>query len=298
LGGYVTHASIMVNDHEIAFDVYGAAHGYPVFMMHGTPGSRNGPIPRSSVLYRQGIRLICYDRPGYGGSSRDPGRSVADAAQDVRAIAGELGLTGKFGIVGRSGGGPHALACGALLPDLVGKVAVLVSIAPADAQDLDWFTGMTPSNIRAYGRADDSLTAELTERTEKIQHNPEFLLEFLDSELTAPDRRVVENIGIRYLLTRTYAEALRDGADGWIDDVLAFRKPWGFELGDIRVPVLLWHGSEDTFSPVAHTRWLASRIPDAEVEVQPGAAHFDAVEVLPRVLARLKEDHHEPLLAT
>jgi pimeloyl-ACP methyl ester carboxylesterase len=278
-------------DHKIAFDVYGAAHGYPVFMMHGTPGSRNGPIPRTSVLYRQGIMLICYDRPGYGESSRKPGRSVADAARDVVAIADELGLTDKFGIVGRSGGGPHALACGALLPDRVSKVAVLVSIAPTDAQDLDWFAGMTPSNIREYGRANDDpgdLTAELTSRTQKIQNNPEFLLDFLEPELTAPDRRIVEDLGIRELLTTAYAEALRYGANGWIDDVLAFRRRWGFELGDIKVPVLLWHGSEDTFSPVAHTRWLASQIPDAEVEVQPGAAHFDAVEVLPRVLARVK----------
>jgi pimeloyl-ACP methyl ester carboxylesterase len=280
-------------EHKIAFDVYGAAHGYPIFMMHGTPGSRNGPIPRSSVLYRQGIMLICYDRPGYGESSRNPDRSVTDAAHDVRAIAQELGLTGKFGIVGRSGGGPHALACGALLPDLVSKVAVLVSIAPTDAQDLDWFAGMTPSNIQEYGRADDSpsdLTAELTQRTQKIQQNPEFLLDFLEPELTAPDRRIVADLGIRQLLAETYAEALRYGADGWIDDVLAFRKPWGFELGDITVPVLLWHGSEDQFSPVAHTQWLASRITNAEVEVEirPGAAHFDAVEVLPKVLARVK----------
>ena len=278
-------------DHKIAFDVYGATHGYPVFLMHGTPGSRNGPIPRSSVLYRQGIRLICYDRPGYGESSRNPGRSVADAALDVCAIATELRLKGKFGIVGRSGGGPHALACGALLPDLVSKVAVLVSIAPSDAEGLDWYDGMTRSNIEEYGRADDQprdLRAELSARTEKIQRDPEFLLKFLNPELTAPDRRIVDDLGIRRLLTDTYAEALRYGADGWIDDALAFRKPWGFDLSSIRVPVLLWHGSEDVFSPVAHTRWLASQIPDAEVEVQRGAAHFDAVEVLPRVLARVK----------
>jgi pimeloyl-ACP methyl ester carboxylesterase len=280
-------------DHKIAFDVYGAAHGYPVFMLHGTPGSRKGPIPRSSVLYRQEIMLICYDRPGYGKSTRNLGRSVADAAHDVRAIAKELGLAGKFGIVGRSGGGPHALACGALLPDLVSKVAVLVSIAPSDARDLDWFAGMTPSNIESHARASEDptdLAVELTERTQKIQQDPEFLLDFLEPELTAPDRRVVQDLGIRKLLAETYAEALRYGADGWIDDVLAFRKPWGFELGDITVPVLLWHGSEDQFSPVAHTQWLASRITNAEVEVEvrPGAAHFDAVEVLPKVLARVK----------
>ena len=279
------------SDHKIAFDVFGAPHGYPVFLMHGTPGSRNGPIPRSSVLYRQGIRLICYDRPGYGESPSLPGRTVADAARDVRAIAEELELPAKFGVVGRSGGGPHALACAALLPDLVGMVAVLVSIAPADAEGLDWCDGMTGSNVREYGRASDNpteLTKELSERTLRIQQDPEFLLGFLQPELTPPDRRIVDDLGIRRLLTQTYAEALRDGADGWIDDVRAFSNPWGFDLADIKVPVLLWHGSEDVFSPVAHTKWLASQIPRAEVEVQRGAAHFDAVEVLPRVLARVK----------
>jgi pimeloyl-ACP methyl ester carboxylesterase len=306
----VVGVSDELGDHKIAFDVFGATHGYPVFLMHGTPGSRNGPIPRSSVLYRQGIRLICYDRPGYGESSPNPGRSVADAAHDVRAIAGELGLTEKFGIVGRSGGGPHALACGALLPDLVSNVAVLVSIAPSDAQGLDWCDGMTRSNIEEYGRASEDpedLTAALNERTQLIQQDPEFLLGFLEPELTAPDRRIVGDLGIRRLLAETYAEALRYGADGWIDDALAFRRPWGFDLAGIDVPVLLWHGSEDVFSPVAHTRWLASQIPHAEVEVQHGAAHFDAVEVLPRVLARVKagngserlrvERAHEPAVA-
>jgi len=298
-------------DHKISFDVFGASHGYPVFLMHGTPGSRNGPIPRSSVLYRQGIRLICYDPPGYGESPPNPGRSVADAALDVRAIADELDLTEKFGIVGRSGGGPHALACGALLPDLVSKVAVLVSLAPSDAQGLDWCDGMTRSNIEEYGRASENaedLTAELSARTEQIQQDPEFLLGFLEPELTAPDRRIVGDLGIRRLLAETYAEALRCGADGWIGDVLAFRKPWGFDLRDIHVPVLLWHGSEDVFSPVAHTKWLASQIPDTEVEVQRGAANFDAVEVLPRVLAWVKagnrserlrvERAHEPAVAS
>jgi pimeloyl-ACP methyl ester carboxylesterase len=122
---------------------------------------------------------------------------------------------------------------------------------------------------------------------ELIRDDPEFLLKFLEPALTDPDRRIVDDHGIRRLLTRTYAEALRCGADGWIDDVLAFRRPWGFDLGKIEIPVLLWHGAEDVFSPVAHTRWLADQIPGAHIEVQTGAAHFDAVAVLPRVLGWL-----------
>ena len=133
----------------------------------------------------------------------------------------------------------------------------------------------------------DVLAAELSARSELIREDPEFLLQFLEPELTAPDRRILRDPAIRRLLTGTYAEALRQGPEGWIDDVLAFRQSWGFSLKAIEVPVLLWHGADDVFSPVAHTHWLASQIPGAEVEVQHGAAHFDAVEVLPRILARL-----------
>jgi pimeloyl-ACP methyl ester carboxylesterase len=282
----VAHAN---GDHWIAFDIKGAAHGYPIFLLHGTPGSRNGPAPRSSVLYRLGVRLICYDRPGYGKSTRHPRRRVLDAARDVAAIADELQLD-EFSVVGRSGGGPHALACAALLPQRVRKAAVLVSVAPSDAHGLDWYADMTGSNVEEYGRARhgaDVLAAELSARSELIRENPEFLLQFLEPELTAPDRRILRDPAIRQLLRGTYAEALRQGPDGWIDDVLALRESWGFCLNGIDVPVLLWHGADDVFSPVAHTRWLASQIPDAQVEVQDGAAHFDAVEVLPRILAQL-----------
>src|SRR5579863_97564 len=117
---------------RLAVDSWGATDGKPIFLLHGTPGSRNGPKPRASVLYRLGVRLISYDRPGYGGSERQKGRKVADAAWDVLAIADSLGIK-KFGVVGRSGGGPHALACAALLGDRVTAVAALVSAAPPDA---------------------------------------------------------------------------------------------------------------------------------------------------------------------
>lgn len=275
----------------LAFDEWGAPHGYPVFLLHGTPGSRTGPRPRASVLYRLGIRLICYDRPGYGLSGPDRGRTVADAALDVLAIADELGLE-SFSVVGRSGGGPHALASAASekLQPRLRSAAVLVSLAPADADGLDWYGGMTGSNTEEYATVSEGMAEDLIERARHIKKDPEFLLRFLQPELTRPDRRVVDDVGIRCLLTEAYAEALRCGAEGWIDDVLALRKSWGFHPSAIRVPVLLWHGQDDVFSPATHTHWLASKIPAeyCTVEVEPGAAHFDAVGVLPRVLSWLK----------
>jgi len=286
----VTHTVHVAGGRTVTVESWGAPAGLPIFLLHGTPGSRSGPRPRTSVLYRLGVRLISYDRPGYGGSSRHPDRAVVDAADDVRAVADYLKL-GEFSVVGRSGGGPHALACAARLTDQVRSAAVLVGLAPSDAAGLDWFGGMAKSNVREYTTADrepakieDKLMASAAE----IRANPEILLQTLRSELTPLDRRVVDDVPIRRQLAETYAEALRVSACGWIDDVLALRRPWGFDPSVIKAPVLLWHGAEDVFSPVQHTRWLASQIPDAEMNVQSGTAHFSAVEVLPSVLAWVK----------
>ncbi|MCG6500466.1 alpha/beta fold hydrolase, partial [Kitasatospora sp. A2-31] len=124
----------------LAVETVGDPRGRPVFLLHGTPGSRVGPHPRTSVLYRLGIRLVSFDRPGYGDSARLPGRRVSAAAADVRTIADELGID-RFAVLGRSGGGPHALACAALLPERVTRVALLVSLAPRNAAGLDWYGG-------------------------------------------------------------------------------------------------------------------------------------------------------------
>ena len=281
---------------ELTFDCAGDPDGIPVFLLHGTPGGRLGPRPRASVLYRLGIRLICYDRPGYGGSTRHPGRDVAAAADDVLAIAEHLNL-GMFSVVGRSGGAPHALACAALLGGWVNSVAALVSLAPPDASGLDWYDGMTNSNTTEYRRIEqdpEAVVADVTERATRIKRDPTVWLDQLRPELTRQDRRIVDEVAIQWLLTDACAEALQQGPGGWIDDALALRKAWNFELSAIKVPVLIWHGLDDVFSPASHSRWLADRIRggrnDSQVEIviKPDAAHFDAVEVLPDVLSWVK----------
>jgi pimeloyl-ACP methyl ester carboxylesterase len=272
-------------------EITGDATGSAVFLLHGTPGSRTGPKPRGSVLYRLGIQLICYDRPGYGGSERDHKRTVASAAHDVQAIADTLGI-GRFAVVGRSGGGPHALACAACLPDRVRKTAVLVGVAPANAEDddLDWYAGMTDANVSNYSTADadwHKLVERIRLQADRVRRDPVSLVESLQRQMTDPDLRVVDDIAIQRLLAETYAEALRPGPFGWIDDVYALRSDWGFNVADIRQPVLLWHGADDNFSPVSHARWLAARIPNAHIRVETETAHFGAVEVLPEILTWL-----------
>ncbi|MFJ4477511.1 alpha/beta fold hydrolase [Streptomyces xanthochromogenes] len=276
----------------LTVELVGDPRGSPVFLLHGTPGSRLGPAPRSMVLYHHRMRVITYDRPGYGGSDRLQGRRVGDAARDVAAIADRYGLE-RFAVVGRSGGAPHALACAALLPDRVTRAAALVTLAPPDAEGLDWFEGMAASNVLAYstGTADpDELAARFVVRAAHIRENPVRLLDELRAELTHADRMVVKDAGVRAMLLRNYREALRTSAYGWIDDALAFCNPWGFDPASIPGEVLLWHGEQDVFSPVGHYHWLAGRIPGVTPVLEPAAAHFDALHALPRVLRWLVEE--------
>lgn len=276
---------------DLTVECCGDPSGTPIMLLHGTPGSRSGPRPRTSVLYRLGVRLISYDRPGYGQSSRHRGRRVIDAASDVAEIADRLGLD-QFSIVGRSGGGPHALACAAKLGDRVRSVAVLVGLAPSDAKDLGWYNGMTESNVREFSIAEAGEAAAMTTLAAKaaeVRADPQVLLRTLEPELKREDERVVNDFAIRRLLTKAFADALQDSSDGWIDDVIALRTPWGFEPATISRPVLLWHGAKDGFCPVGHAYWLADQITSSTIAVQSDSAHFGAVEVLPKVLAWIKE---------
>ncbi|MEU6632199.1 alpha/beta hydrolase [Streptomyces parvus] len=270
----------------------GDPRGRPVFLLHGTPGSRLGPAPRGMVLYQRHTQLIAYDRPGYGDSDRHEGRRISDVVGDVRAIADALGLE-RFAVVGRSGGAPHALACAALMPERVTRTAALVSLAPRDAAGLDWFEGMSASNVLAYSTAADdpeSLARSFIDRSAQIRQDPVRLLDDLRRELTDSDRLVVNDAGIRSMLLRNFSEGLRHSAYGWIDDAIAFCRPWGFDPSRITGEVLLWHGVQDVFSPVGHSRWLAGQIPGATTVLEPRAAHFDAFPMLPRILDWLLEE--------
>lgn len=278
----------------LAVDVIGPADGRPVFLMHGTPGSRLGPYPRPAVLHRMNVRLISYDRPGFGHSTRDPDRTVADAAWDVRAIARFLEIP-AFAVLGRSGGGPHAMAAAALLPRMVTQAAVLVPLAPSDATELDWFGGMNESNLRDYTSAEigaSELAPDLRAKAEVLRDRPdEFIDDLLRQVNTDRDQAILRDSVFRQKLRETYREGVRQGADGWIDDVLAMRRPWKFDLSDVRCPVKIWHGSADEFSPVRHSDWLKSRLPQAELEIGRGAGHFSAMEELPALLTWLSRGY-------
>lgn len=290
---------------KLAVSVTGASDGYPIFLLHGTPGSRQGPKPRAIVLFRQGVQLICYDRPGYGESHRVEGRTVADAADDVRSIADELGIE-RFGVVGRSGGGPHALAVAAAdwADERVSSVATLGSLAPYDGPGLDWYEGMNSHNHREYTAVDAETRAQLDRLTgwaREVKDDPRRMIDIIGEELSAFDERVVGDVALRKLLLKTYQKGVENGPEGWIDDVLAFRGPWKFQLSDVHCRALIWHGDDDRFSPVEHSEFLYREIgtkPGLKaLQRERGIGHFGAVEVLPRVLSWVLDGASAPPLS-
>jgi pimeloyl-ACP methyl ester carboxylesterase len=283
----VTTSTVEVVDgRQLAVSVFGELTRSPVFYLHGTPGSRIGPRPTNQQLEDANVCLITYDRPGYGRSSRFASRTVADVAKDVEAIADYLCVE-RFAVLGRSGGGPHALACAALLPDRVMRAATLVSLAPRQTRGLNWFEGMAESNVDAYTVAAEDpveLAALLKDAAARIYADPTSHVTRLNEEMPEADRQAVANKSVQAALALSFAEAVRDSAEGWIDDVLAFCSPWGFDLSSICVPVYLWHGGKDVFSPKAHTKWLADTIPGALAVYEPDRAHFEALKVVADVL--------------
>lgn len=278
---------VLADGRRLAYEEWGDPGGHSVFLLHGTPGSRLTSRPDDATLRRLGVRLMTYDRPGYGRSDPQPGRRIAFAARDVAALADHLGLD-RFCVAGGSGGGPHALACAALLPERVVRTAAMVSLAPYGPQ---WFAGMAEQNVvkfRAALRGRQELASALEPEVALIRKDPEAFLDQLTADLSPAESKSLAIDGrLREMCCANLAEAVRTSLDGWLDDDLAFVGPWGFRLSTIQVPVLLWYGGDDALIPPEHAQRLATEIPDATLEVHPSAGHFAAYQALPQILQRL-----------
>lgn len=253
----------------------GQPDGVPVLVHKGTPNSRLLYGPWVEDAQSRGMRLISYDRPGGGGSTVRRGRTVASAAGDVAAIAKELGLD-RVLVWGISGGGPHALACAALLPELVVAAAVLASPAPYPAEGLDYFAGTGEDNIaltRAALESRDACERVVEAQTSGLlRASPETIVQALRTVLCPLDAAVLTPDFATFVLC-SVREGCRKTRDGVVDDEIAFIRPWGFELSQIQIPVLLMHGAQDLMVPISHTKWMAGRIPNVEVRLLPDDGH-------------------------
>jgi pimeloyl-ACP methyl ester carboxylesterase len=267
--------------------VEGRSDGTLVVMHHGTPGSA-GEIwpPHIEAATERGLRLAAYSRPGGAGSERHPGRSVADCAADAAAVADHLGAD-RFYTLGGSGGGPHTLACAALLPDRVIAAATIASVAPFDAEGLDWSEGMGEENLEEFAAAQagpEELEAFMERwATELRTITGEQVLDSLGDLVSEPDAAVLTGEYADFA-AESIRDALSSGIWGWFDDDLALLGDWGFALDGIEVPVSIWHGHEDRFVPLAHGAWLAEHVSGASVHLLDGhghlslaVAHFDRI---------------------
>jgi pimeloyl-ACP methyl ester carboxylesterase len=275
-----TERSLTLPDgRSLGYAEWGDPDGSPVMVIHGTPGCRLNRHPSNELMASTGARVITYDRAGYGISDRHRGRTVNDCVSDITALVDALGI-GGFAVTGGSGGGPHCLAVAAALPDRVTRAACVVGVAPYDALGADaWYDGMDPENVKEFGWAlagEDVLHAELTvaqrEAEERVAEDPSTLLG--DFDLPEADKAILARADIQQVIREAIPEQARNGVWGWVDDDLAFTRPWGFDPATIRVPTAVWWGAEDVLVPAAHGEWIARTVPGALPRVDRTGGHL------------------------
>jgi pimeloyl-ACP methyl ester carboxylesterase len=248
-----------------------------VLWQHGTPNTGAPPEPLFEAARSIGIRWIGYDRPSYGGSTPHPDATIATAAADARQIADQLGI-GRFTVFGHSGGGPRALACGALIPDRVVAVVSVSSPAPWPAPGLDYFAGMSDGGAREL-RAAARGRAELQEVLAANEFDPE---SFIPADYAALE-------GSWSWFNGIVEAATANGFDGMVADLVGAMAAWGFDPAAVSAPTLIMHGTADRMVPSSHSEWLAAHCPAAELRLQPEAGHISVLDSAPSALAWLRQ---------
>lgn len=270
----------------------GPADAFPFLWFGGTPTEASG-IPRvtQDVVESKNWQLVSYSRPGYAGSTAQPGRTVADTVSDAVAVLDHLGLS-RFVTLGWSGGGPHALACAALLPGQCAAAATLAGVAPYDADGLEWLDGMAPENHEEFGAAVESRESLIT----YLEDQASVLGNVTGDEVSAAIGELVSDVDRAALtgemadtVAATFRRALSAGIAGWRDDDLAFVKDWGFRPSAITTPVSIWQGRQDHMVPFGHSQWLAAHIPGARLHLHSDQGHLSLFGQMPRIVDDLED---------
>jgi pimeloyl-ACP methyl ester carboxylesterase len=261
---------------DLEVEVTGPDDG-PVFLFHhGTPRGSTQFRGIADEVHVRGRRLVTWSRAGYGASSRRAGRSVADEVTDAMAVLDHLGADTCV-VAGWSGGGPHALACGALAPERVNGVLSIAGVGPFGADGLDFLEGMGQENLDEFGAAlegEGALRTYLEAARPTLLHiTGDQIVDQMETLLPPVDRESLTG-EFGDFLAGQFGQALSVSVDGWLDDDLAFTRPWGFELAAITVPTYLWQGSEDLMVPFAHGEWLSAHLPGAVVHLESGEGHL------------------------
>ena len=275
----------------LGFADYGRSDAVPVMLFHGTPGSRVYGLDGDHLLDEFGVRVVCPERPGYGLSDPDPGRTIPEWAADLEELADHLGL-GRFHVAGESGGGPYVLACAIQMPKRVSSATLIGSASPPEALRLTKDTALANRLAFFFARHAPLVTKVLSASFARaVEKHPDKVMQGLMSRLCEWDRRTVEEGGdrTRDMLMLHFKEAFRQGAGGHYTDTLLLSRPWGLDFGTTMVPVFMWHGESDTLVPIEPAKVFSRMIPGCESHVIPGAGHLllESEPVRKEILARL-----------
>jgi pimeloyl-ACP methyl ester carboxylesterase len=275
-----------------SLDVFvdGPQTGTPLLFHIGTPGAGLPFAPFVQTLAERGLRYVSFSRAGYGSSTRRPGRNVVDVVEDSAAVLDAIGADRCY-VIGWSGGGPHALACAARLPERVISAATIGGVAPYPAEGLDWTAGMGAENLEEFAAAiagaDELVAFKLRAAPALRDVTPEGVAESFGDLIDDVDRGSLTG-AFSVWMAEVFHEALRDGYWGWFDDDMAFTRPWGFDLDEISVPIFVWQGAHDRMVPYAHGEWLAAHIPAARARLFAEHGHLSlAVDSIPRIVDEL-----------
>ena len=253
----------------LAWHEWGVPDGIPVLRLQGTPGSRFARYPKPEVWERLGVRVVMADRPGFGASTRLPGRGLVAVADDLVELLDHLGLD-RVPVIGISGGGPHVLALGARHPGRISAATVAAGTAPLLEAEIPLLTG---GNAEAERRARDggweALYPLLQEFRDRTLADP--LAGFRAAHRDAPpeDQAVMSDPAFPLALERNQTESLRPGAEGWCDECLAM-DDWDIAPEDVRVHVVWYHSRHDANVPLQAARRIVDRLPSAELRLWDG----------------------------
>jgi pimeloyl-ACP methyl ester carboxylesterase len=279
----------LADGRELGFSEAGDPAGYPAIAFHGTPGSRRQfLLPMADEAARKvGIRLIAPDRPGYGHSTFQPGRRFRDWPADVSELADRLGID-RFAAIGVSGGGPHALACGALLADRVSRVAVVSGIGPmAGPEDTEGMMRANQVLASIARRSERAVVAPVSLMVEMARRHPEKAIDSMAKPLPPSDAAVLGREEIRRAFVADARLASGTTARAAAQDLALFARPWGFELSSIGMHVDFWQGDADRNVPPAHARRQAAQVKDSSLHEIAGEGHFMVVDHLEEILQAL-----------
>ncbi|MBI4226468.1 alpha/beta hydrolase [Candidatus Roizmanbacteria bacterium] len=275
---------------RLSLTEYGAPYGKPIFYFHGWPGSRIGGEVLDEPAKALGVRLISADRPGFGRSDPAPGRTLLSWIEDVLDLSDYLGVK-KFAVLGVSGGGPYTYAAAYAIPERLTRVGVAAGLGPVSNKELyKQLSRMLKLASWSSLHAPHLMAANVWGLNFAAKHLSELLPFLRLAWKTSSDKKVFLQRNYRELMRRGTIESLRQGTRSAVEEWQLYAQPWGFNLEDIRIPVVIWHGTEDKSVPYVTAKFVKSQLPKAELHTYGNKGHYLLYEYGYEILQTLVND--------